>query len=133
MDLFLDYGADLVLDQNGGMQTAVGWDETRQRILRDLCTNSQSILPDGSPVQPEYIYDTSYGRNFRVLVDQPIGAAYRSQLLQAVFAAVMVDVAVNSNVPPGIRLIRPDVRTLLVIISVPLQNQTVGTIALQVT
>lgn len=133
MDLYLDYGSDLVLDQNGGLSTATGWDETRQRILRDLCTNSRSVLPDGTPVQPEYVYDVNYGRNFRVLVDQPLGARYRSTLQQAVYAAVMVDVAVNTQTPPVIRLIRSAVNTLLVLIAVPLQNQSPGSIVLEVT
>ena len=133
MDLFLEYGGDLVLDQNGGLQTAVGWDETRQRIVRHLCTNSRSILPDGTPVAPEYIYDVTYGLDFRRLVDEPIGAKYQSTLMQAVIAAVTSDASVNTNVPPSVKLSRPTINTLYVLIAVALEDQSVGQIALQVT
>ena len=34
MDLYLEYNGDLIVTPNGSIQTAVGWDQVRERILR---------------------------------------------------------------------------------------------------
>lgn len=130
--LYLDYGSDLVLNQNGGLTWAVGWDEVRQRVLRRLMTNSQSTLPDGTPVEPEYIYDVNYGLDGRVLVDQPVNQDWLNNLARAVRQAVLSDESVDTSAPPSIQVLRTNVTTFYVLIGITLQNGKVGQVALAV-
>src|SRR5262249_35364627 len=129
--LYLEWGSDLVLTPKGSIQLATGWDENRQRIERRMLTWPLEVLPDGTAVAPDYIFDTDYGIGLPKLVGQPITQQLLGSIRQRVNQGVMVDAGVSNRTVPGIQLFRTTPGELLLIISVPLQNQPPGRIAVQ--
>ncbi len=131
--LYLDWGGDLQINQNGGLVLATGWDQVRQRILRRLLTNQSFTLADGSPVPADYIYDPAYGIGCRRLVGEPGGEATQSRLRQMINAAVLVDEGVDINRLPQITITTFDSFTLYVEIVVYLLTGQPGVLQLTVT
>lgn len=112
VSIYLEFGQDFIINPNGGLQTAVGWDEVRQYIERFLLTNSQTLEPSGVYVLPDYIFHPNYGLGVLALVGELILpteiANLESLCLQAV--AAMTDAngnpIISNNPPPQVTVIQ---------------------------
>lgn len=101
--LFLEWGEDLVLNQNGSLMMATGWDQIKQRIIRRILTNCTMRLQDGTPVLAGYIFDKDYGLSTRRLLGEPHDTSYRKKLEQKLTQGVKVDNGVDPSRPPIIQ------------------------------
>ena len=131
-DFFLDWNQDFIITPSGSIQTAVGWDRVRQRIIRRIITNSAQQLPDGTMTPADYVFHPDFGVGGGALVDQNVDEAYIAKLEQIISRGVLEDADVDSTTPPSIQYSRPDADTLMVIVSVVLKSGLPGQIALQV-
>lgn len=132
MDFYLDWQGDLMVTPSGSIQTAVGWDQTRQRIIRSLCTNSAQELPDGTFTTADYIFEPSFGIGLGKLVDEAANSDFFGALEQRIQAAVLADQDVSSSVPPSVQFNWINSETLQILIGVTLITGEPGQIALNV-
>lgn len=131
MDFFVEWNNDFVLTPNGSIQTAIGWDQVRQRIMRRLITNAQARLPDGSTTPPDYIFDRAYGIGLGARVDQIMTQEGKRDLERRIVTAVRQDSAVDTTQQPAIRFRSPQPNTLVINIAVKLKNGQTGALAFQ--
>jgi hypothetical protein len=132
MDFYLDWNSDLIITPSGSIQTAVGWDQVRQRIIRRIITNSAQQLPDGVMTAADYLFHPKFGVGGGALVDQDVSDDYIAKLEQIISRGVLEDVDVDSSVPPSIKFSRPNNDTLWAIVSVVLKSGKPGQLALKV-
>jgi hypothetical protein len=132
VDFYLDWNSDLQVTPSGSIQTAVGWDQVRQRIIRRIITNSAQQLPDGVMTPADYIFHPGFGVGGGALVDQNVDDAYIAKLEQIISRGVLEDADVSSTIPPTIQFSRPNDDTLWVIVNVVLKSGKPGQLALQV-
>lgn len=114
--LYLEWGGDLVVSQNGGLVLAYGWDQVKQRILRRLLTNPNFTLADGTKVPADYIFDSNYGLGFRRRIGEPFYESLRREMEALIYNAVIVDEGVDTLRPPTIELTEKDHRVYVDII-----------------
>lgn len=129
--LWLEWGGDFEISQNGSLVLAYGWDQVRQRILRRLLTNPAFTLDDGTPVPPDYLFDPKYGLGFRRRVGENWTPDLQLYLKAMINQAVLIDEGVNVNLPPLINITQTD-HTVQVVITVYLKTGQPGVIALQI-
>lgn len=130
MDLFLEWGNDLVLTPSGSVATAVGWDEVRERIIRRILTNPAQTLPDGSSTQADYIFDPNYGIGGGALVSQNPTKRFVADLKKRIRAGVLADVAVSPSAEPQILIQQPQPNTITVYVGVLLSSGQTGVFSL---
>lgn len=130
MDLYLEWNGDLVLTPNGSAQTAVNWDQARERIIRRFLTNSAQQLPDGSFTPSDYVFDISYGEGAGALVDQNPDEAYVLSLNQRMRQAVLSDASADPGAVPVVVITQPEPDTYQVFVSVPLIDGTMGNVSI---
>lgn len=131
--LYLEWNGDLVLECRTSIQTAVGWDEARQRIIRRIITSGAQQLPDGTFTAADYVFDPSYGVGAGKMVGQPFNDDFVAQLRRRIQAGVLADAAVDTTIPPSIRVTRPNPNTVWAIVGVQLSSGDRGEIQLKVT
>jgi hypothetical protein len=131
-DLYCEWNSDLIVTPWGGVQSATGWDNVRQRIVRSLITNSAQVLPDGATTEPDYVYHPSYGIGAGSLVGQNPTPAYQMSLIARINQAVLQDVAVDPGSLPTVIFRNPQPGTWVVYISVKLRDQTTGRLAVKI-
>jgi hypothetical protein len=129
-DIYLEFNDDLVLTPSGSIQTAVNWDQVRERIIRNLITNAAQELPDGSTTPPDYIFEPSYGLGLGALVDKNPTDSFIADLNRRITQAVFSDASVDPGTPPTIIIQQPTPSIYQVFISVLLTNGQPGQIAL---
>ena len=127
-DLYCEWAQDLLITPSGDIQTAVGWDSVRQRIVRSLITNSAQQLPDGSTTAPDYVFHPKYGIGAGSLIGQNPTQAYQSNLIARINQAVLSDVSVDPGSVPTVIFQVPRPGEWVVFISVRLRDQTPGRI-----
>lgn len=127
-DLFLEWGADLLLTSNGSVQFAVGWDHVRQRIVRNMITNPAQTLPDGSTTPPDYVFEPTFGIGMGSLVDQNPTKQFLRDLNRRITAAVLADVAVDPGLVPSVLIQQPTPSTYEVFVTATLLNGQLGKI-----
>lgn len=132
MDLYCEWGGDLTVTPSGDIQSAVGWDEVRQRVIRRLITNPAQQLPDGTQTQPDDIFATDFGIGAGALVDQGFSDDFLAEMERRIALAVLDDAAVDTSVPPNIIFRQPNPTTLQVNVTVLLLTGKPGEIALEV-
>ena len=130
MDLYLEWNGDLVLTPNGSAQTAVNWDQARERIIRSFLTNSAQQLPDGSYTPADYVFDITFGEGAGALVDQNPEQAYILGLTQRMRQAVLSDASADPGQVPVIVITQPEPDTYQVFVSVPLIDGTQGSVSI---
>lgn len=125
-DLFLEWNQDLILTPGGSLQTAINWDQVRQRIIRNMITNSAQKLPDGSQTAPDYIFEPQYGIGMGAMVDQNPDASFLGNLKRRINQAVFADVNINPGVVPSIKIRQPTPEIFQIFIAVQLINGQPG-------
>ena len=131
-DVYLEWNNDLVLTPNGDVQTATGWDEIRQRIVRRLITNSARTLPDGSTTAPDYVFHPGYGEGLGALVGQNPDSQFAAAVTARINAAVLVDTAVDPGAVPVVSFSQPQPGTWIVYIKVNLANRQSGIVSVRI-
>lgn len=122
MDLYLEWGNDLVLSPSGSVSAAVGWDQVRERIIRRVLTNPAQTLPDGSTTSADYIFDPSYGIGGGALVSQNPTQGFLADLKKRIRAGVLADSAVAPGSDPQILIRQPASNTFTIYVGVLLSN-----------
>lgn len=128
--LFLEWGDDLKLMCRTSLQTAVGWDEVRQRIVRRIVTNPSQQLPDGTFTPADYIFDQNYGAGLGAEVGQDFNDADLAVIRQKITQGVLADAAVETSIPPSISFAHVNPSTVDIIVSVTLLAGGAGEIQL---
>lgn len=131
-DLFCEWNSDLLVTPNGGLQSAVGWDRIRQRIVRNLVTNAATALPDGSSTPADYIWHPDFGIGAGSLVGQVPTQAFQANLVSRINQAVLHDVAVDPGSVPTVVFQQLEPGTWVVYISVFLRNGTTGSVSVSI-
>jgi hypothetical protein len=129
-DIYLEFNSDLILTPSGSIQTAIGWDQVRERIIRNLITNSAESLPDGTFTPADYIFEPSYGLGMGALVDQNPTPAFLQDLKRRINQAVFTEAQVDPGTVPTIIVQQPVPDTYQIFISVALVDGTVGEVSL---
>ncbi len=126
MNLFLEYGNDFVLDQNGDLSVATGWDSVRQDIERAFLTSPSTDLPGQGPLPPDYLFHPTYGTG----AQRDIGEHVTQDQLATIIAKLQLAAAGNPDVDPQ-SPIQVSVATAFQQITltavVTLKNKTIGT------
>ena len=131
-DIYCEWNQDLLLTTNGSIQTAIGWDRVRQRIIRNLITVSAGKLPDGTLTAPGYIWHTDFGLSAGKLIGQSPTRAWQHDFIGRVNQAVIADSAVDPGALPSVTFENPQPGTWLVFIVVTLRDRTAGRIVLAI-
>ena len=129
-DLYVDWNSDFLLTTNGDLQTATGWDEVRQRIVRNLITNSGEVLPSGVITAPDYIFHPLWGLGLGSKIGENPTTDWRQQLISRINAAVLADAAVDQGQMPTVVFQQGNPGTWQVFVTVPLADGTAGSITL---
>lgn len=109
-------GGDLVLDAAGGIATVSGAEETRQAILRRLCTNPGN-----------YIWQPDYGAGLPAKVGSPANSA---EIRGLVAEQMAQEAAVDQTQPISVTMDNPSIGVYVCNIQyVDLTTQTVQALA----
>jgi hypothetical protein len=130
VDAFCEFADDIQLDPSGGIQSAIGWDEARQEIERDIFTNPQGIGPNGQYLQPDYTWDPTFGTGLPRFVGR-LGAPTTIKTLQSKLLTAVLSNPVVLQQPAPIVQFALNQHNLNIFISVFLANQQTGEIALE--
>ena len=131
IDFYIDWNGDFPVTPSGSIQTAVGWDRVRQRIIRRIITNSQQKLPNGISTAADYVFHPDFGLSGGALVDANLSEDYIATLEQIISQGVLEDADVDSTTPPTIQYSQPNNETLWVVVSVVLNSGVPGQLALR--
>lgn len=131
-DFYLEWGGDFVLAPNGSIQTAVAWDQVRERIIRRFLTNSAQRLPDGSYTAPDYVFDINYGIGAGALVDQNPTHDWLLDLTGRMRRAVLADTAVDTSAVPQVVVTASGGNSYQVFVSVKLINGQSGRVSISI-
>lgn len=127
MTIALEYGGDFQLNQNGGLQTAVGWTEVRQRITRAFLSSPLTNNVGQGPLPPDYLFHPNYGTG----AQRDIGAHVTDSQLATVVAklqqAAAQDPAVDPSVPVEVTVNQSGFQTVSISVYVTLLDNTSGT------
>lgn len=129
-DFYLDWNGDFLLTPSGSIQTAVGWDRTRQRITRRLLTPPSRQQSDGTFSPPGYVFDPAFGVGLPQAVDRPTDQGTQATMLRNINQGVQEDSDVISTSPPSVKFIPSGADTIRIVIGVTLKNGQPGVIAL---
>jgi hypothetical protein len=132
LDLWLEYGQDLLLTPAGSLQMATGWDQARQRIVRRIATNPAQRLADGHSTQADYIWAPAYGLGLGAKVDASFSSDSLAAIERLIAQGILEDAAVSSSSPPAVQFVRPRADTLWALASVTLLSGQQGTIQMKV-
>lgn len=126
MDIYFPVGGDAVVDQNGGLAPAVGWDEFQQQMQRFLITNPQGTDERGLPITADYLWHPTYGLGLRSMLGTLLTPSQLTAMTNACRMAALSQPAVAQNPPPVIQFIAAN-HSITFLILCYLANQTPGT------
>jgi phage baseplate assembly protein W len=129
-DLWLEWEDDLRIDPTGDLVIATGWDEVRQRVVRQLLTNPQTTLADGTPVAADDVFDPSYGDGLRVLVGELANDQTVETIRQTVTNSLLRDPGVSPARLPQVTVTRTADHEITILIEVYLATGQPGRVAL---
>lgn len=93
MDMYHQYGSDLIVGANGDLLPATGDTETQQRLLRRLFTPTTS-----------YLWDLTFGAGIPGRVGDTLSPSEFGQVLAQIKAAVALEPGIAQVPPPVISL-----------------------------
>lgn len=112
-DYYLDPFGDIIVDINGDIIMAEGWDEIRHRIIRRIVTNPTFIDFNGQVVLAGYIYDPVYGIGLKYSVGAVFTDDLINQLKQKIIQGINTDTSVDTRYAVAVTVTRPSLRTLI--------------------
>lgn len=127
----LEWGGDFSISPSGGLNTANGWPEARQLIVRAILTNPSTTLPSGAKTPPDYIFAPFYGAGLGLYVGQDMNGSQEAQLTSKIRSQVMSTSFVDQRATPAVSFAPLPNNGYSVRVSVPLKNHQTGTIVLQ--
>lgn len=130
--IYLEYGQDFIVNPQGGLQTAVGWDEIRQSVIRFLLTCRQQLEASGIMVYADYIWHPEYGLGLPVFVGELESVNAIQEIERLCKAAVAANLAIAKR-PPAKVIINKDQHTLNVFILANAADLPPGVIAISLT
>lgn len=129
--LYLDQGEDFALSSSGGLKLADGWEEIRQRILRRLHTNPQSVLDDRSLVAADYYFHPDYGAGLPRKVGAKMSKEFLFELHRIIMEGTVIDQGIDVTIPPTVKVLRKQLGILHILIQVHLSNNTRKSLAFE--
>lgn len=102
--LFLPWGGDFQLTNNGSLAMVSGVEKVRQRIIRRFFTCPAETLANGAYVPADYIFDPNYGLGATRMVGEPIATTLAATLTQKLKNAILIDEGVDTTQDPAISL-----------------------------
>lgn len=129
-DFYLNWNGDYILTPNGSVQTAVGWDRTRQRITRRILSTPATQNPDGSFTPATCLFAQDFGIGLPLAVDKPTDNNAEQIIRRNISRGVLEDADVLSTSPPSVLLRQVTPTEVLIVIGVTLKNGQPGMIAL---
>ncbi len=126
MSLYLEYGSDFVLNQNGGLQNATGWTSVRQTIERAFLTSPSTALPGQGPLPPDYIFHPTYGTGAQREVGEHVTDEQLSVIASKLQQAAAANPAVDPLTPVEVSISRNGFQTIVLTAQVTLRNKTQG-------
>lgn len=104
MTLFLEFGTDFALNANGGLAMAQQFDETRQAFERGMFACPQLTLNDGSQIDPDLLFDATFGAGLGMKVGQNPTGQWLADLQRGTLYAAQHAPGVDPTVPPIVTL-----------------------------
>ena len=129
MDIYLEWNEDLIITPNGSIQFATGWDQVRERIIRNLITNAAQALANGSTTPPDYVFHPSFGIGLGAKVDAVMTPDQIQDLVRMINNAVLADANIDPGTAPQITVTGANTSTFQILIQVQLINGQSGQIA----
>lgn len=126
MSLYLEYGSDFVLNQNGGLQNATGWTSVRQTIEREFLSSPSTDLPGQGPLPPDYIYHVNYGTGAQRDVGEHVTDEQLAVITAKLQQAAAANPAVDPLTPVTATIARNGFQTIVLTAEVTLTNKTQG-------
>jgi hypothetical protein len=102
--LWLEFQQDFGLNPNGGLAMAQQWDETRQAFERGMFACPAFTMQDGSQVDPDLFFDTTFGAGLGLQIGQNPTGQWVGKMTQAANQAAATAPGVNPTIPPVITL-----------------------------
>lgn len=133
VDLYLDWGSDLVLRPAGDFQLAGGWDLVRQRCVRRILTNPATVDDQRTPIAPDYVFDPAYGHGVRLKIGVAMLGQDLYDLQQAIAEGCLLEPGVARDPAPQVATRAGADHATFVFINVTLATGEDGTIAVKLT
>lgn len=99
MEIYQDYGNDLLVNANGDLQTADEEVLSNQRIIRRLITIPISV----SPI-PDYLQQPTYGCGLGQFIGQLLTPEIFNQITGLITSQMYLETSVAQNPPPVIQI-----------------------------
>ncbi len=132
-DLYLDWGADLIIKGTGDLQLAGGWDLVRQRCVRRALTTPATVDDRKQPVVADYLYDSAYGTGVRLKIGVAMTGQDLYDLQQAIAEGCLLEPLVARDPAPVIQTLASPDHTTLVRIGLTLTSGEDGAVAIKLT
>ena len=127
MALFLEYGGDFLLNQNGGLQLATGWTAFRQRITRAFLTSPATDNVGQGPMPPDYIFHRDYGTGAERDIGEHVTNSQLATVVAKLQQAAQQDPAVDPSVPVSVSVNQSGFQEVAISAAVTLLDKTSGT------
>jgi hypothetical protein len=99
MEIYQEYGNDLVVTATGDLLTADGGELTNQRIIRRLLTTPITVI---NP--PDYLDEPTYGAGLPQFVGRPNSPEVEEEINGLVTSQMYLENTVAQNPPPEITI-----------------------------
>lgn len=101
--IYLELGADFVLNNNGGLQWANDpWVIIRQNMERYIFTCAARLSDKGVPLPADWIFNPTFGLSANAMLGMNFTSDFISQLQQKVYQAALTISQGLVNVPPSV-------------------------------
>jgi hypothetical protein len=107
--LYLEMGGDFVLNGNGGLALAAGWDVIRQNFERFVFTNPARTDRFGNPIPADWLFHPTFGLGANAMLGQTFDVAFINQLQQKVYQGALSASTGNATVPPVVTVAQGNV------------------------
>jgi hypothetical protein len=99
MDVFQEYGNDLVVTLQGDLQTVDATELSNQRIIRRLLTTPISVAPS-----PDYIDNPTYGAGLPQFIGQLNSPDNFDKIKRLIISQMLLEQSVSQNPLPDVEL-----------------------------
>lgn len=122
MDIFCEVDGDIRLTETGDIETADGFDEVRQCLIRLLVTSPQRRGKDGRYELADYIFAPDFGLGLGREVDEVMTDERFSNLSALIRQAIIENTSFSDEIEPSIVITEFDDNTLQIAASFRTKN-----------